>query len=94
MNIDVGNFITVGIFLAGLALSHVRTTSKMQQDGAVLMEKIAHMQAKLTELGTVLVALADVKGDLRLAQERGLAQAQRVDELQKQFNRMQDREPH
>lgn len=91
MNIDVGNFITVGIFLAGLALSHIRTQSKMSSDGAVLREKMEHMQAKLTELGSVLVSLADVKGEMRLAQERGVAQANRVDEIQKWVNKQRDR---
>ena len=91
MTLDVGNLITVGLFLLGLWMTHWRTTTKIETDGRVLRAQMENMQAKLTELGSVLVSLADVKGEMKLMNERSLFQGQRLDKLQDRVNLRLDR---
>lgn len=82
MAIELGNFITVAIFLIGLVLSHLRTTSKIAGDGRVLKVQMDAMEKKLDGLGSVLVTLADFKGEFRVMNERSLAEGKRIDALQ------------
>lgn len=92
MSIDTGQLITVGIFLGTQALSLVWTISSMKGDNRVLRANMDGMQKEMAELKTVLVTLADVKGELRLIQERGMMQGKRIDEMQTRVNRRLDRE--
>lgn len=92
MSIDTGQLITVGIFLGTQALSLVWTISSMKGDNRVLRANMDAVQKEMSELKNVLVVLADVKGELRLIQERGMMQGKRIDEMQTRVNRRMDRE--
>lgn len=92
MSVDTGQLITVGIFLGTQALSLVWTISSMKGDNRVLRANMDGMKEEMAELKNVLVTLADVKGELRLIQERGMMQGARIDDMQRRVNRRLDRE--
>jgi len=91
MSLDAGQLITIGTFVATQALTLVYTIATMKGDGKVLRANMDSMQKELVGVQDTLKALADVRADLRLMQERGNATGLRVDECQRWINQQRDR---
>jgi intergrase/recombinase len=91
MSIDSGQLITIGTFVATQALTLVYTIATLRGDGRVMKANLDNLQKEIAGVQETLKALADVRGDMRLIQERGLAQAQRMDEMQRWVNQQRDR---
>ena len=90
--LDTGQVITLGTVVATQALTLVYTLATMKGDNRVLRANMDSMQQQMSKMETVLSTLADVKGELRLIQERGMMQGARIDEMQKRVNRRLERE--
>lgn len=91
MSLDTGQLITIGTFVATQALTLVYTIATMKGDGKVLRANLESLQKELSGVQDTLKALADVRADMRISQDRGLAQGLRIDEIQKWVNRQRDR---
>lgn len=91
MSLDAGQLITMGTFIATQALTLVYTIATMKGDSKLLRANMDNLQKELSGVQDTLKALADVRADMRISQDRGLAQGLRIDELQKWVNRQRDR---
>ncbi len=83
-------WLTIGTFVFTQVITLAYTIATMKGDGRVMRSQMDTMQRELTGIQETIKALADVKAEMRLIQERGLLQGQRVDELQSRVNRWLD----
>lgn len=84
---ETSHWVTIGLFFLGQVVSMVGVVYSTKIDVSKLKGKIEElatdmlsMQLEIKQLGTVLITLADFKGEMKLLQERLAMQGKRLDD--------------
>lgn len=90
---EIGHWITLAIFVAGnlftvagVVISNRIDTNTLKGRMNSFAEEMKMMKDELKQFGDILVAMADFKGELKLLNERQLAQGKRMDDTSTVIN--------
>lgn len=77
---------TIGIFVVTQAATLIWILATTTNSARVLSKRMDAVQEELKSFGSILVTLADFKGEMKLTQERIMMQGKRLDDLTSRFN--------
>lgn len=90
---EIGHWITLAIFVAGnlftvagVVISNRIDTNTLKGRMNSFAEEMKMMKDELKQFGDILLAMADFKGELKLLNERQLAQGKRMDDTSTVIN--------